>query len=186
MNVNRSLEKQVKAEAEKAKEILTGWKLLETVGPFISVVNMPTAVGLTLIGIAGDTLKSKKALSNTMMPDSWLQEVSNANNISKKGLSFLARKSKDNHGVTVSEALNWLSIEKTENQKLFNLKKGLQVDDRPGVSSIIQRAKLESEVLGTAESVHKVITTIGAKAFIPIKAIGFIAKVVTRPNASKQ
>lgn len=111
--------------------------------PFIGVVNLPLAVVITVISAAGAAAADKKNLSDTVMPDEWLQSVAASSEVSPAGLAFLSKIIAKNGHVSISDALKFVELEnEIEANKGRDAAKA-EAKKAYGAKSILERAKRE-------------------------------------------
>ena len=75
--------------------------------------------------------------------DGWLKEVSNTEHVSVKGLAHLARCIEKKGYVCVSDAVQWVEIEKAESIAANAKYKREQGALAPGASALLERAQNE-------------------------------------------
>lgn len=112
--MNEDIKSEVTQNA-KRNSPLNIWKALEAASPFLTMVNLPFAVIVGVVGIAGDSMSKGKELDKKRMPDTWLNKVAKANT-SQEGLAFLSSAINHKGFVSVSEAMTFLEIEKKYNR----------------------------------------------------------------------
>ncbi len=143
MSLENELKRAVANEAEKATPVINGWSLLEPLGYFLALVNLPLAIVVVVISMAGSLLKEGKSLSSEQMPDDWLKAVSESDQVSKEGLAFLSKKIARQGHITVSDGIKFIEIEKESSaskKKEAYIAKG---KDLAGAKAIIDKAKKE-------------------------------------------
>lgn len=160
LTIEEMIEKEVKIKKEQG-EIYSSSELMADVAPFFFFVNPPLAVIFTLSGLIMTAYNKKERLDQTYMPDSWLKDVSTSDNISPKGLSFLAGKLKKNGVVSVSDAIKFLEIEEKVKrdtaEALMKEEKLNACSNAEGALSILEKANVQSDGLynTTIESFKK-------------------------------
>lgn len=111
--------------------------------PFVGLVNLPLALVIGVIGVAGAAAKEKKDFAEAVMPDEWLQSVAASTEVSPTGLAFLSKRIAKNGHITISDALKFVEI---ENDIEAAKKRAAYIDEakqRSGAKSILLRAKKE-------------------------------------------
>lgn len=142
--------------------------IIEFVGIGACVFNPVIGFGLAVSAMAMQAYEKKQSLDECRMPDDWLVSVSKSGDISKEGISYLAKCIDKKGYVSVSDALNWVEIEKKVDGKAV-LKN--TIDDgrsQVGASMILNRAVNECGFKKTIaigkEFVSDSIDVIGEKA----------------------
>lgn len=81
------------------------------------------AVSLLTFGLlapGGEDLLDTSKRSVVAMSDNWLKKVATSDEVSEKGLLFLAKCLKKEHQITVEKAILWSDLEKKEKTKTIN------------------------------------------------------------------
>lgn len=158
--------------------------LIEFVGIGACVFNPVIGFGLAASAMAMQAYEKKQSLDECRMPDEWLVSVSKSNDISKEGISYLAKCIEKKGYVSVSDALNWVEIEKKMDGRAA-LKS--TIDDgksQVGAGMILNRAINEcgfkKTISAGKEFISDSIDAIGGKAGgLFDEATNFIKKIKT-------
>lgn len=143
MSIEKHLQDMVKNKEESAKKGISVGSVLESISPFLIIINLPLAITAGATGIALEAIKKNKNLKTTKMPDEWLEKVAQSSTVSEKGLKFLRKRINDNNFITVSEALTFLDIE-NEHEALLNKQNekdnsNIKVEDHKGLDTLKKR-----------------------------------------------
>lgn len=138
--MNEDIKSEVVQNAKRTSP-LNVWKALEAASPFLTMVNLPVAVVVGVVGIAGDSLSKGKELDRKRMPDSWLNKVAKAKT-SEEGLFFLSQALKIKGYVSVSEAFTFLEIEKKYN----HLTEEKELDKTNGAEAILSKFERNGKI----------------------------------------
>lgn len=117
--------------------------LAEVVLMGVGFVNLPAALILSVGVYAAEIASKHKSQSESPMPDDWLQQVSNTPNISKRGLSHLAKCLQRKGFVSVVDAMEWARIEEQEALKAVDQERRHTRLGSDGAKSLLLRAKDE-------------------------------------------
>lgn len=126
---------------------ITKWDFLEVAGYGVLAAHLPLGLLLVVGSNVADSLAKRKKQSETPMPDEWLQQVSESDNVSPEGIEMLAKALKKRGFVSVKDAINWADHERRlaeKNAKEAALRKKDGSDENiSGASMILARAKTE-------------------------------------------
>lgn len=153
-----SLTKTINKESSRGGE---GWGFLELLGIGVGAANLPLGALLIVGSYVGAAASSSKHKSETVMPDDWLQKVSDSPEASKRGLAFLAKRLDKKGFITVKDAEEWANIEKSEALKKEAKKAREEGIQTTGAQALLARAEKEcSGLLGNLnmDSAMKSIT----------------------------
>ena len=117
------------------------WKFLEVLGYGVGVANLPVGLALVVGSMLAESASRHQRRSETPMPDSWLEEISNSEGVSEKGLAFLAKTLEKNGVVSVADAVKWVEIEKRESQKIRAKQERENNLSLTGAQALIARTK---------------------------------------------
>lgn len=88
------------------------WKTLDPSNPPLALSVLPGQIVALIFGIAGMARNMKFArLSDVTMPDTWMQAVAKAEDLSEEGLEHLAAALDRAGRISLEDALNWIVIE---------------------------------------------------------------------------
>lgn len=135
-----SLEEEIIKEVESHEKTKDGWYwgMIGTVGTTLIFVHRPAAIGFGVFCALAEAVSEKRSLKKKPMPDSWMQRVSESENVSKEGLSFLTIKISEKGFVSVSDALAFIEIEnKIQTGEEITIKKE---HNNTGAESLLKRA----------------------------------------------
>ncbi|TBW57381.1 hypothetical protein EZI54_06910 [Marinobacter halodurans] len=127
----------------------TAWGFLELLGIGVGAANLPLGLMMIVGSYVAQAVTYKQRQSEVVMPDSWLQQVSDSPEVSRKGLAHLA-KCLDRKGfVSVKDAVVWAEIEKTEADKERRQKDRQGRLEGSGAAALLSRAQRDcSSLLG--------------------------------------
>lgn len=117
------------------------WKFLEVLGYGVGVANLPVGLALVVGSMLAESASKHQRRSETPMPDSWLEEISDSEGVSEKGLAFLAKTLDKKGFVSVSDAVKWVEIEKRESQKIRAKQQRDNNLAQTGAQALMARAK---------------------------------------------
>lgn len=139
----------VKAVEDSSIEGFSGWRFLELAGYGVGAANLPLGLVMVIGATVAESLAHSRKLSETKMPDTWIQEVADNPHVSKKGLAHLARCIEKNGFVTAKDAVRWTEIERTEEGQREKILDRAEHISSPGALSLLKRADREcGEMLG--------------------------------------
>lgn len=138
---SEKLTTQVETLAEDKWTSLTG--LADLAAFAIAPASIPLALMLMVGSYAKETHANSKRLSETPMPDDWLQQAADSDTVSKKGLAHLAKCLDEKGFVSVKEAQEWVSIEEREARKQEQQRQRRKNLKGQGAKALLCRAKQE-------------------------------------------
>lgn len=114
--------------------------MVEFIGIGACLFNPLIGFGLAISAMAMQAYEKKQSLDECRMPDDWLAGVSDSDRVSKEGISYLAKCIDKKGYVSVSDALNWVEIEKDIDSKNKNKEQVDAGKKQAGASMIMNRA----------------------------------------------
>lgn len=130
----------------KSKTENNVFSLLEIATTFLSFVNLPLGISLTVLTLAVDSVNKNRNLNKTYMSDDWLKKVSKSHTVSKKGLLYLSEclNKNGNEKISVKDALRFIDIEKSINKQSF-LELSNDKEKNAGAKAILKKVENEKQ-----------------------------------------
>jgi predicted transcriptional regulator len=130
-------------EMKKKGGSINEYDFLGTLSACFVIANPPIAIVLTLCACIASAIKKETSLKEQKMPDDWLKKVSESEQISKKGVQFLAKKLSKKGFVSVSDALTFLELEKEIKEKEYKANEKVKSLRNIGALSLLEKANKE-------------------------------------------
>lgn len=137
----------VKQVESASREGFSGWKLLELAGMGVCLANPLAGLTLMVGSAVASAMEHNQKLSETRMPDEWLKEISDSENVSKKGLAHLASCLEKKGYVSAKDALRWVEMERQYVAEQQVVVKKVSSMNSSGARALLNRASRECEGL---------------------------------------
>ena len=134
-------------EQKASKSDTSEFNIALAAAPFVGLVNLPLALVIGVIGVAGAAAKEKKDFSEAVMPDEWLNSVAASSEVSPTGLAFLSKRIAKNGHITISDALKFVEIENDIEAAKKRSAYVAEAKQSSGAKAILLRAKKECGTL---------------------------------------
>lgn len=158
------IEQSVRSKKNIASSELAG-NLGFILGTSVGLFSLPFGLLILVSGAVYDAIETNKNM-NDPMSDEWLKMVSDYQEASPEGLAFLARALSKKGYVSISDAADWVDIEKQEQEKNDVKKAIANCSHLPGATSLLHRAKKECGILLNFDVVSKAFSLI-EKVVVP-------------------